>query len=239
MLPYGMSNETKNVLEFYELTSALKKLIRTGWKTWDVSADRLESVAEHVFSSSMLALAVNSEFNYNVDIKKVVYMLAVHELEEIVIGDITPFDGVTKADKRIKGKAAVAEVLSKLSNPDDIAAVIEEYEKLETREAKFATFVDKLDAGLQCRQYERDGAIDLHSPKINQKRIDEYNKSGRDNLTDYWLDYAIANYGFDENFVEIAKSAQSPRAKKERLNIADVNSLSRQKSNAGSHLIGQ
>ena len=39
----------------------------------------------------MLAIAMKSEYQYDIDIEKVILMLAVHELEEIVIGDLTLF----------------------------------------------------------------------------------------------------------------------------------------------------
>jgi 5'-deoxynucleotidase YfbR-like HD superfamily hydrolase len=58
-----MDKKVQNVLEFYKLTNKLKNMVRTGWKQWEVSAERVESVAEHVYSTIMLALAINSEFN--------------------------------------------------------------------------------------------------------------------------------------------------------------------------------
>lgn len=36
----------------------------------------------------MLALAIYFQFSYKLDINKVIYMLAIHELEEIEIGDL-------------------------------------------------------------------------------------------------------------------------------------------------------
>ena len=39
----------------------------------------------------MLAIAMKSEYSYDIDIMKVILMLAVHELGETVIGDLTQF----------------------------------------------------------------------------------------------------------------------------------------------------
>ena len=36
----------------------------------------------------MLAISIYYQFGYKLDIMKVIYMLAVHELEEIEIGDL-------------------------------------------------------------------------------------------------------------------------------------------------------
>jgi putative hydrolase of HD superfamily len=70
----------KNVINYYVLCNKLKNVIRTGWKDWNVQRERLESVAEHIFGVQMLAIAVKSEYNYDVDILKVIMMIAIHEL---------------------------------------------------------------------------------------------------------------------------------------------------------------
>ena len=81
----------ENVIKYYVLCNKLKNVIRTGWKDWKVQRDRIESVAEHIFGVQMLAIAMKSEFEYDIDIMKVIYMLAIHELGETVIGDLTQF----------------------------------------------------------------------------------------------------------------------------------------------------
>lgn len=92
-------NKEERVLNYYVLCNKLKDVIRTGWKTWNVKRDRLESVAEHVYGVQMLAIAMKSEYSYDIDIMKVILMLAVHELGETVIGDLTQFD-ISKEEKR-------------------------------------------------------------------------------------------------------------------------------------------
>lgn len=54
---------------------------------WNVSKERLESIAEHVYGTCILALSIDSEFETNLDINKVVKMLVIHELGEVVIGE--------------------------------------------------------------------------------------------------------------------------------------------------------
>ena len=85
-------NKEERVLNYYVLCNNLKDVIRTGWKYWNVKRDRLESGAEHVYGVQMLAIAMKSEYSYDIDIMKVILMLAVHELGETVIGDLTQFD---------------------------------------------------------------------------------------------------------------------------------------------------
>ena len=77
----------ENVIKYYVLCNKLKNVIRTGWKDWKVQRDRIESVAEHIFGVQMLAIAMKSEFEYDIDIMKVIYMIAIHEYGETVIGE--------------------------------------------------------------------------------------------------------------------------------------------------------
>lgn len=50
-----MSKE-ENVVSYYVICNKLKNVIRTGWKTWNVKRERLESVAENIFGVQMLTI---------------------------------------------------------------------------------------------------------------------------------------------------------------------------------------
>ena len=61
-----MSKE-ENVIKYYVMCNKLKNVIRTGWKTWNVKRERIESVAEHIFGVQMLAIAMKSEYEYDIN----------------------------------------------------------------------------------------------------------------------------------------------------------------------------
>lgn len=107
-----MSRE-ENVIKYYVLCNKLKNVIRKGWKDWHVQKERLESVAEHIFGVQMLAIAMKSEYQYDVDIMKVIFMLAIHELGETIIGDLTQFE-ISKEEKEKIEHAAVHKILGSL-----------------------------------------------------------------------------------------------------------------------------
>lgn len=73
-------NKEKKVISYYVLCNKLKNVIRTGRKYRHVQRERVESVAEHIFGVQMLAIAMKSEYEYDIDIMKVIFMIAVHEL---------------------------------------------------------------------------------------------------------------------------------------------------------------
>ena len=96
-----MKKEEK-VINYYIICNRLKNVIRKGWKVWNVQRDRVESVAEHIFGVQMLAIAMKSEYQYDIDLLKVILMLAVHELGETIIGDLTQFEIDDHEKKRIE-----------------------------------------------------------------------------------------------------------------------------------------
>ena len=77
-----MKEKLKNSMRFYMSATQLKYKIRSGWDKshWYVSKSRLESIAEHVYGTCILALSIDSEFKTNLDINKVIKMLVLHEL---------------------------------------------------------------------------------------------------------------------------------------------------------------
>ena len=93
-----MDKNIKDIMSFYALCSKLKDTIRKGPLTWNANRERIESVAEHIYGVQMLAISIYYQFGYKLDLNKVIYMLAIHELEEIEIGDLAFYE-TTKEDK--------------------------------------------------------------------------------------------------------------------------------------------
>lgn len=152
-----------NVIEFYKIATVLKQVIRSGWKQWNVRRERLESVAEHVYGTCMLAIAMASEYNYNVDIKRIVMMMAIHELEETVIPDITPFDGISEEEKMQMGHNAIVNILSPLASADELINLIMEFDSRATAEARFAYQCDKLECDLMSIMYDRQETVEFET----------------------------------------------------------------------------
>ena len=143
-----MDKKIKNLLKFYLLATELKDKIRSGWKVWNIDRERVESVAEHIYGTCILAISIDSQFKLDIDLYKVIIMLVLHEIEEIKIGDLTPFDKVTKEEKRKIGKQAVEEVLITLDKKVQYIELIEEFENMKTNESRFAKMCDKLEADI-------------------------------------------------------------------------------------------
>lgn len=200
-----------NVLDFYYTTNYLKELVRSGWKQWNVQRERLESVAEHIYSTCMLALAISSEFSYSIDLEKVILMLTVHELEEIYISDITPIDDVSPEEKIRKGHIAVHEILSPLVDAKKYEALIWEFDNHFTPEAKFAYMCDKLDADLMSLYYDQnlDCTVENGISKLqNSPKIQDVSQNGLYTMGECFYIVESESDRLDKNFHDILYAAK-------------------------------
>lgn len=195
----------RSVVEYYVLCNRLKNIIRTGWKKWNVKRERLESIAEHIFGVQSLAIAIASQYKYDIDLYKVIFMLSVHELEEILIGDLTEWD--VKIDNKLnEGHKAISVILGDLLSGKQIEDLILEFDSKETKEALFAYHCDKLECDLQCKLYDEEGACDLN----NQDGNNIYNTDVIQELlrkektwSSMWLEYDRSKFSGDSNFEEV------------------------------------
>lgn len=196
-----MSKE-QNVINYYVICNRLKNVIRTGWKNLNVQRERIESVAEHIFGVQMLAIAMKSEYQYDVDIKKVIFMLAVHELGETVIGDLTQFQ-ISKDEKEKLEHEAVNKILSGLLDGNQIEQLFLEFDAHNTKESIFAYQCDKLECDLQSKLYDEEGCVDLNkqdgNDTLKNSRVQELLKNGASWST-MWLRFGQQVYPYDDNF---------------------------------------
>lgn len=214
-----MSKEEK-VIKYYVMCNKLKNVIRTGWKNWNVERERVESVAEHIFGVQMLAIAMKSEYEYDIDIMKVVFMLAVHELGEIVIGDLTMFE-ISKEEKAKREKEAVHKILCGLLDGKEIENLFTEFDSHSTKEAMFAYQCDKLECDLQSRLYDEEGCVDLNKQESNDLLENELVKkllSEEKSWSGMWLRFGQTVYPYDDNFKNVSKYALNNSISKKGLN---------------------
>ena len=196
----------ENVIKYYVLCNKLKNVIRTGWKDWKVQRDRIESVAEHIFGVQMLAIAMKSEFEYDIDIMKVIYMLAIHELGETVIGDLTQFQ-IDKKEKEKIEHEAVHKILASLIDGEEIEALFLEFDAHETPEAMFAYQCDKLECDIQCKLYDQEQCVDLTHQEgnntVNDDTVKELLETGK-SWSQMWLEFGQSRYPYDKNFLSVS-----------------------------------
>ena len=162
-----MKNKYESAMRFYLLATLLKYAIRSGWDDthWNVNKDLRERTGAHIYGTCILAIALASEFELNIDLNKVLKMLILHEIGEVLIGDITPADGISPEEKMRIEHEAIIKIVGDLTSKDEIISLLFEFDDRKTPEAKFAYHCDKFDAVAQSKVYEDMGAI----PKMLNK----------------------------------------------------------------------
>lgn len=197
----------ENVINYYLICNKLKDIIRTGWNSWHIKRERVESIAEHVYGVQMLAIAMKSEYEYDIDIMKVIYMLAIHELGEAIIGDITPFS--SKIDTKVQVEhQAVHNILAPLIDGEQIEKLFLEFDARETKEALFAYQCDKLECDIQCKLYDQEGCVDLNNQEGNESLSNPLIREFLDKglfWSEIWIKYGQNKYPYDEHFMAVSK----------------------------------
>ena len=200
-----------HVLGFYLAITKLEEIKRQGFIDWNVKSPRIQSIPDHVFATTQLAYAIWSEFDIDVDINKVILMLTFHETEEPVIGDIQ-LESELRAYKKEIGQIAVNSLTENLSRKDYIRSLIQEFNDQQTKEAKFAKFVDKLECDLRSKLYDEEYPVDVHdqegNPNAKNKLVQELINLGY-NFSEMWMEFGRRTYNYPEELNNISKYAQN------------------------------
>jgi putative hydrolase of HD superfamily len=140
----------------------LTKLPRTGFLMRGV--DDPESVGEHIFATTVLAILVLEELresDYEVDGEKLLKMAALHETGEILVGDI-PHPAVTFMGAEVKNRVEREAGKRVLEGFPGLQELIEEFENRESLEARIVDSLDKLQMLVKVLIYESEqkGCLD-------------------------------------------------------------------------------
>lgn len=207
-----MEEKIKNAMNFYLLAAKLKYKIRSAWdnKHWNVNSERLESIAEHVYGTCILAISLNSEFKFNLEMGKVLKMLVIHEIGEVLIGDITPFDKITPEEKQNMEQKAMYEVLGDLDEKEELFKLLLEFDEHKTEESQFAYLCDKLEVNIQSKVYQDMGCQhDLNDQKDNvvfsSPKIQKMIENGASTPFDIWFEYDKSKFENEPVFMKTLK----------------------------------
>ena len=200
-----MNNKIKDIMSFYALCSKLKDTIRKGPLIWNAKRNRIESVAEHIYGVQMLAIAIYYQFDYKLDLNKVIYMIAIHELEEIELGDLAFYE-IDSDEKKTSGKKVTEYLLKDLVGKKEISNLLAEYNERKTPEAIFAYHCDKLECNLQMKLYDQEGCFELNNqpnnPIINLPNVKKVLES-ENSISNAWIEFDRSKYEDDPVFIEI------------------------------------
>ncbi len=173
-------------LSFIAEAGKLQTIIR---QTYLHDSKRYENSAEHSWHLILMAIVLKDYANENIDLTKVIKMLAIHDLGEIYGGDTFLY-----AETRDEAGIGEREALHKLleNTPNDIKEEIldlwEEFEAKETAEAKFAESLDRFQPTIKNLQAEGQSWL---KHKITRDKALSKNQHIKNGSSALWKAYKI------------------------------------------------
>ena len=171
MAPNDPNEKARAIFAAMESMDTLESLPRSGFLLRRVRL--VESVAAHCFGTAFLALLL-ADSEGGVDTEKVLRMAIVHETGEARMTDLPrpakqlfSLEAIDRAER-----IASAQVLEGLERKEHYLALIDEYQKGQTREAKLVCVADKLQMLCKVRFYEKAGAANLEEFFENDQGMD-------------------------------------------------------------------
>lgn len=145
----------KEILNFLRKALKLKGVKRRGWVKAGVRNP--ESVADHTYGLALLSMVFGDLEGLNVE--KLLRLALIHDLEEAVVGDLTPEEKEGIPGLRGLEEGAVRRLLSSL--PEGLRRryyeLWLEYKDGSSREAKLVKQLDRAEMLLQALIYELEG----------------------------------------------------------------------------------
>lgn len=162
------------ILKFLQTSANLKKIPRQGWVD-KLSVTNPESVADHVFSMSIIGMVFSDLENY--DTGKILKLILLHDLAESITGDITP-EKISKNEKTTLENNTMKQILNDLPKmlQKQYCDLWEEYLSNHSPEAKIVHQLDKLEMALQAKIYFDEG-----HPK---EKLDVFFNTAKNEITD-------------------------------------------------------
>lgn len=138
----GINKRLKQQIEFIVEVDKLKTIMR---QTRLIHENRYENDAEHSWHLALAVLVFSEYANEPLDLLKVLKMVLVHDLVEIDAGDTFCYDYAAAQDKEKREAIAAERIFGLLpaDQKEEFKNIWEEFERVETAEARFAAAMDR------------------------------------------------------------------------------------------------
>ena len=140
-----------NLLKQIAFIKEIDKVKYIQRKTKLFNSDRNENDAEHSWHLAIMAVVLAEHSNENIDVLKVIKMLLIHDIVEIDAGDTFIYDTQKNHTNTDEERLAANRIFGFLpkAQAEELIEIWEEFEAGETKEAKFAKSMDRLEPLLQ------------------------------------------------------------------------------------------
>jgi len=178
------ADKIPHFIDLFLFANNTKKTRRSGWIREKI--ENSESLAEHIFSLSFLALQLGTELSerlqYPLNKGKLVKMALIHDIGELETGDIVTSRGTIIDQQRLNAKEAEQKAsikkLFKKTDPSNVSLnLFQELLDRKSLESQLLWQLDKLDMALQALEYEKE----------HKKDLSEFFENAKANISDEFL----------------------------------------------------
>ncbi|ANX01291.1 HD domain-containing protein [Thermoclostridium stercorarium] len=136
-------DKLRQQISFIVEIDKLKNIYRQSYLT---DGSRHENDAEHSWHLAVMAFILAEYADEKVDLLKVIKMVLVHDLVEIDAGDTYCYDERAMRDKKEREEKCAKRLFSMLPDEqrNEMYELWEEFERMETPEARYAAALDRL-----------------------------------------------------------------------------------------------
>ncbi|MEO1257206.1 MAG: HD domain-containing protein [Bacteroidota bacterium] len=163
-----MHTTFRTILEVLSLAEKLKFELRHSW----LSNGRQESVAEHTWRMSLMALLLEPYLDQPVDMLRLLKMIIIHDLVEAEAGDIPVFHTLNSEEvrqqKSMNEQRAIEHIREQLGEPTgpEFYDLWQEFEHKKSYEAKVANAIDKLEVQIQHNEADFSTWLDIENELV-------------------------------------------------------------------------
>lgn len=168
-----MMTDLEKQIQFIMELDKIKHIIR---RNYLADGSRRENDAEHSWHLAVMAMVLAEHANQKMDVLRTIKMLLIHDVVEIDAGDTYAYDANGHKDKREREVKAAERIFCLLPGEQAIEfrKLWDEFEEMETAEAKFANALDKihpflLNAASNGRSWKEHGIKKSQVIKINER----------------------------------------------------------------------
>lgn len=146
-----MQEPLHRIYQIIKLGENLKTELRHSW----LSNGRRESVAEHTWRMSLMAILLQPYLNKKVDMEKLLKIIIIHDLVEAEAKDIPVFEIMDNEEAKKQKQMNELKAITNIKNtlPEEVGGSLYnlwmEFEAKQTYEAKVANALDKLEVQIQ------------------------------------------------------------------------------------------
>lgn len=177
-----MEENLQKIMSFILELDKQKEIMR---QTYLASGARKENDAEHGWHLAVMAVLLSEYANEKIDVLRTVKMVLLHDVVEIDAGDTYAYDEGGYETKEAREKEAADRIYGLLPDAlrDEYREIWEEFEAMETPEAKFANTLDKVQPVLLT---DAQGGRSWREHKVRKRQIMGRNARTAEGSKDLW-----------------------------------------------------